>query len=294
MRHTCPYCGSAEQQPGPARATFHYAECRRCGSGYVASEPIDFRAFYQGYDPFLVRELSPTLRARYGEMLGMLAAAPGRRMLEVGCGNGHFLSMARGLGWQVCGTELSRAHAERAQRQGLDVVYGDIVAESVLSGRIFDVVVAMEVIEHLPEPARVLAVVADRLAPGGLLFLTTPNFGSVTRRLLGPSWSVLGEEHVSLASPRGLALAVRAAGFEVVRLRSKSLYVGEYRRALRAFRKEAGGTDVPLAAENAELRDRIEGSRLLSSLKSVANAALAVTGLGEALECVARLAPRGR
>ena len=290
MRRTCPYCGSAKRRRGPARATLRYAECGHCGSGYVVSEPIDFRVYYQVYDPALVRAMPPILRVRYCEMIGALATAPGRRMLEVGCGNGHFLSTARELGWQVCGTELSRAHAERARSQGLDVVYGDLVEEPLFPGRLFDAVVAMEVIEPLPEPARFLAVAADRLVPGGLVFLTTPNFGSVTRRLLGPQWSVLDEEHVALASPAGLALALGAAGFDIVRLRSKSLYVGEYRRALRG---KGDGAGVPLAAENAELRDRIEDSRLLSSLKSVANAVLGATGLGEALECVARLRPRG-
>lgn len=291
MRSTCPYCGSTAQRPGPERSTFRYARCARCGSGYVASEPIDFRAFYGEYDPTLVLDLSPILRSRYLDMIAMLgAAAPGRRMLEVGCGNGHFLALARDAGWEVCGTELSRAHAERARGQGLDVVYGDVVEERLFAGRSFDAVVAMEVIEHLPEPRRFLAFAAERLAPAGLVFLTTPNFGSVTRRALGSAWSVLGEEHVALASPRGLSLALRDEGFDVVRLRSKSLYLGEYRRA---FRGGAGRAEVPLAAENAALRDQIEESRVLSTMKRAANAVLGATGLGEALECLARLGRRG-
>ncbi|MHB1193102.1 MAG: class I SAM-dependent methyltransferase [Longimicrobiales bacterium] len=291
MRSACPYCGSAQQKHGPERPTFRYAECARCGSGYVVSEPIDFRAFYQEYDPALVRETSPLLRARYLEMITKLTAlTPGRRMLEVGCGNGHFLTVARESGWLVWGTELSGAHVERARRRGLHVVYGDLVEEPLFRDLQFDAVVAMEVIEHLPEPTRFLEAAAARLVPGGMVFLTTPNFGSVTRRILGSEWSVLGVEHVALASPRGLAAALRAAGFEVVRLRSKSLYLGEYRRALRR-RPDEGG--IPLAAENAELTGRIEASRLLSAMKTVANGMLGATGLGEALECVARLEPRG-
>lgn len=291
MRSTCPYCASPAQRPGPERTSFRYARCARCGSGYVASHTIDFRAFYEGYDPELVLDLAPVLAARYRDMLAMLAAAaPGRRMLEVGCGNGHFLALAAEAGWETSGTELSRAHAERARGRGLDVVYGDVVEETLFPGRRFDAVVAMEVIEHLAEPTRFLAVMAERLVPGGVVFLTTPNFGSVTRRLLGPAWSVLGEEHVALASPKGLTLALQGAGFRVVRIRSKSLYVGEYVRALRGA---AGPSATPLAAENAALRDQIEESRVLTTLKGAVNAVLGATGLGEALECLARLARGG-
>ena len=286
MREQCPYCTSTRSTSGPERGGLAYRNCVDCGSGYVEEPPIEFRDYYVDYDPNLVADLPEILVRRYQGMLARLEAlTPGRRMLEVGCGNGHFLSVARGRGWEVKGTELSRAHVGHAQARGLDVVYGDLVADPLWADRAFDVVVLIEVVEHVPEPRELLAACARRLDPGGVLFVTTPNYGSMTRRILGGGWSVLGVEHVALASQRGLRRALNEVGFDVIRLWSKSLFVGEYRRLLA---RDRGAPDVPLAAENAELRDRIEGSAILSLAKEGANAVLKLTGLGEAMECWAR------
>lgn len=288
MGDGCPFCGSTRSRDGPQREGLRYAICRGCGSGYLVGESIDFRAYYEDYDPDLVLELPPVLARRYGTMLERIERiAPGRRLLEVGCGNGHFLAVAERRGWEVSGVELSRAHVDRARARGLDVVYGDLGDDALWSDHRFDALVAIEVLEHVPRPLDLLRAAADRLAPGGALFLTTPNFGSVTRRLLGAGWSVLDPEHVALASPAGLASALRRAGFTVVRMESRNLYLSEYRR-LWSGRAVAAGDTTARAEATAELRDRIEGSALLRGAKAVANAALSLTGWGEGLECLAR------
>jgi SAM-dependent methyltransferase len=287
VREACPFCGSAAGRDGPGRGGAAYRICRRCGSGFVAEPAIAFRDHYERYDPELVRDVPEVVRRRYGDVLAGLEARArgGRRLLEVGCGNGHFLSAARARGWEVRGVELSRPHVERARALGLDVRYGDLADDDLWRGEAYDAVVLIEVIEHVPEPRRLLRAIAHRLVPGGVTYLTTPNFGSVTRRLLGGGWSVLDPEHVSLASAAGLRVALEAAGLRVARLRSKNLYVGEYRRAWRGGR--GGAPRGSRAEETARLRDRIEESTLLRTAKAVANAALGATGLGESLECLA-------
>lgn len=286
MGEQCPYCGSTRWGRGPVRAELAYRRCRTCGSGYLPEEPIAFRDYYEAYAPDLVADLPPILARRYAAMLARLEAwAPRRTLLEVGCGNGHFLAVARDRGWEVRGVELSRAHVERARAMGLDVAYGDVAADALFAGERFGAVVMIEVLEHVPDPRGLLAACAARLDEDGVLFLTTPNFGSVTRRLLGSRWSVLSHEHVGLATPAGLRRALGGAGFSVLRLRTRSLYLGEYRRLLAG---RGARRTTPLAAENAGLRDRIEESRLLSAAKAGVNVVLGASGLGESTECWAR------
>lgn len=286
MRESCPYCGSTRARSGPARADYAYRVCGECGSGYHEQAATDLRAYYERYDPTLVLELPDILRRRYSDALAWIESlVTGRRLLEVGCGNGHFLEVAAHRGWSVKGIELSRAHVDRARSQGLDVVYGDLRDDVIPSDERFDVAVAIEVLEHLEHPRPFLDALGDRILPGGLVYITTPNFSSVTRRIVGERWSVLSHEHVALASPSGLRAALRAAGFETVHLKSKNLYLGEYRRA---FLPRRDAPTVRLASENAALRDRIEESSVLRSAKSVANTLLGLTGLGESLECLAR------
>ncbi len=101
----------------------------------------------------------------------------GKTALDVGCGAGLLAEPLARLGAAVTGIdaapELIAAAREHAAGQGLAVDYQATPVED-LAGR-FDLVTAMEVIEHVAAPAMFVAALARRLAPGGLLILSTPN-----------------------------------------------------------------------------------------------------------------------
>ena len=101
----------------------------------------------------------------------------GRSALDVGCGAGLLAEPLARLGAKVVGLDASpdlieaaRAHAS-AQGLGIDYRAGDIAA---LEGK-FDLITCMEVIEHVADPAAFTSALAERLAPDGLLILSTPN-----------------------------------------------------------------------------------------------------------------------
>jgi 2-polyprenyl-6-hydroxyphenyl methylase/3-demethylubiquinone-9 3-methyltransferase len=167
--------------------------------------------------------------ARIGWMEGLLHGPT--RILDVGCGAGLAAEALARHGHDVLGIdaageaiEAARAHAgAHAEGQGLHLAYRSCLAEDLLAeGLRFPVITSLEVIEHVPDPAGFVRVLAALLEPGGLLVLSTLNR---TRR----SWLVgkFGAEYVlrmlpvgthdwkAFITPAEMAGLLRAAGLRV-------------------------------------------------------------------------------
>jgi len=109
----------------------------------------------------------------------------GKKALDVGCGAGLLAEPLARLGAKVtaidASAELIAAAIDHAAGAGLAIDYRAIAVEN-LSGQ-FDLVTCMEVVEHVAEPAAFVAALAKRLAPGGLLIMSTPNRTAWSRLL---------------------------------------------------------------------------------------------------------------
>ena len=152
----------------------------------------------------------------------------GLRLLDIGCGGGLLCEPMARLGAEVVGADpaprnipVARLHAERA---GLAIDYRVTTAEALeAAGERFDVVLNMEVIEHVPDPASFVAACRGLLRPGGLLLLSTLN-----RTARSFAMAIVGAEYVMGWLPRGthdwrrfrtpdeVAALLRGAGLEPV------------------------------------------------------------------------------
>ena len=137
------------------------------------------------------------------------------RLLEVGCGYGHFLAAARRRGYDVTGVELSGPAAECARdRLGLTVYQGQLAEVDLAGG--FDVIAAWDTLEHVPDPVAFLRTARGLLRDDGLLAFSTPYVTSLPARLLGARWWTLKPaEHIWHYSPATHRLVGARAGFAV-------------------------------------------------------------------------------
>jgi SAM-dependent methyltransferase len=202
--------------------------------------------------------------------------------LEIGAGSGGFVRVALSRGWEVDATEISESGLQALGKTGATVFAGDLVAGHYRDAQ-FDLVVLLEVIEHLPAPLDLVRVMGRITRPGGILVLTTPNFNGLSRRYLGIRWRVIDPEHLGYFTPSTLLRLLRDVGYRSVRVRSRSLDVLSWRRT-----GNAGGVARFDPHASARLRETVESSKGLRFAKAMVNAALQVTGLGDSLLAWAR------
>jgi 2-polyprenyl-6-hydroxyphenyl methylase / 3-demethylubiquinone-9 3-methyltransferase len=162
-----------------------------------------------------------------------LAGGPlsGIDLLDIGCGAGLFAEPMARLGAEVLGVDPSPASIEVARRHaeetGAKLAYRVGAAEDVAAEpRRFDVVSAMEVVEHVVDPAPFVADAASLIKPGGLLLAST-----ISRTLKSFALAIVGAEYVlrwlepgthrweQFVKPEELAAATRAAGLKRVEAR---------------------------------------------------------------------------
>jgi 2-polyprenyl-6-hydroxyphenyl methylase/3-demethylubiquinone-9 3-methyltransferase len=160
------------------------------------------------------------------------AVAPfgGLSALDIGCGGGLLSEPLTRLGLAVSGIdpagEAVAAATSHARDGGLEIDYRATTAEALAAaGERFDVVAAMEVVEHVADPAAFIATAAGLVAPGGILFAATIN-----RTVKSFALAIVGAEYVLGWVPRGthrwekfvtpaeIAAALGAAGFAIVEL----------------------------------------------------------------------------
>jgi 2-polyprenyl-3-methyl-5-hydroxy-6-metoxy-1,4-benzoquinol methylase len=196
------------------------------------------------------------------QRLGMTGANPAAgthgksgRLLEIGCAYGFFLQEAARAGFEVAGIELAAEAAEHARGRGLNVTTG--IADEVVLGKLgsFDVIVLLDVIEHLEDPHGTLALCERHLNPGGVIVLTTGDFGSLAARMTGESWRLMtppqhlwffsAESMRRLAPSLGLRLEVYDHPWKLVPL---ALILFQIRRmlGLKPTAARAGRIGIPV------------------------------------------------
>jgi SAM-dependent methyltransferase len=142
--------------------------------------------------------------------------ASGRRLLEVGSAKGYMLGLLHTLGWRVTGVEIADSAAEYSRRVfGMEVFTGTLEEFRRQTSQEFDVVLAQDVLEHVPDPAEFLGALYRSVVPGGRLIVDTPNVGGRSVKAVGERWRGFNPFHIYLFDRDTLTRTVSNAGFTI-------------------------------------------------------------------------------
>lgn len=181
------------------------------------------------------------------------------RLLDVGCGPGTFLLVARERGWHVRGVEPTPEPALIAREAGLDVFNGVIedLPEDAAIG--FDAITSFEVLEHVSRPASILGKMRSLLRPGGRLLLSVPNLDDAYC-LQQQIPSAVPPVHINFFNRRSLRAALEAA--ELTPLRFFTLPIPT--SSVRNVRGKAGFLAHLPVLVAARMAGRGDGTTLLA------------------------------
>ncbi len=290
--HThCIACESEHLRPLQKYTEQYLVRCRSCGVVFPQRIPTarELSEFYATYaysaDPWI----SPITVKRYHALLDTFE--PYRktgRILDTGCGAGHFLAVARERGWEVYGNEFSPAAVHICEAKGIAMVHGALdnperVPDgfSALAGG-FDVVTSFEVLEHVNTPLGDLRILHRLLRDGGLLYITTPNFNALARLWLGVKYNVLNyPEHLGHFTLKSLDSTLKRAGFTRLRSWSEGISIS---RIAGSRDPEAGVRIGDESAPDERFRQRTETHWFWRRVKQFVNALFRFTGTGSGLK----------
>lgn len=282
----CPVCGSGaaheklETWLDPVdNVPYGVLRCAACGVEFADPFRHPGAGWYSRFATAAAYEESP--KQHFREVL-RLQEGRGRASLDIGCGTGVFLKMARDAGYDAWGIDINPAAIEAAKAKGLaNLFLGDLRAFSTrYPGLKFDLITYFDCIEHLDDPGAELEAIRGLLKDGGLLALTTPN----TERPLpfGRDYFDMPPHHLTRWTRPALDAFLRRHGLETVRLDSSYLPVWEFsRRFINSLRElamkvaralllpkgapasatfteaAAAGTGAPRLLRSAETRQRL-------------------------------------
>jgi SAM-dependent methyltransferase len=285
----CPACRESKSEALGRAGDFDIRSCTRCKTLFTSCLPgaaasTDYASFYaDGRDIDVPDFVLDQLRALVRSLAPYRTTA---RWLDIGCGSGTLLRAAGAEGWDAVGTEIAPAIVDAMRADGLDARLG-LTEELDLPSGSFDIVSAIEVLEHVREPDDLIAEAARLLRPGGALYVTTPHGRGISSRLLGTHWSVVAPpEHLQLFSSGGIRSAISRGGLRTVSLAATGVNPYELATKLRSRRaaERAAGDRV---CESYQLNETLSTNRAGAVLKSGANAVLSATRMGDTLKALA-------
>lgn len=289
----CPACRQLSKHLYGEKNGFDMFICENCNTLYSSEKESATVFDYSNYYNEETLDIPDFVTMRLGEIVRTFEKyRQNNRFLDVGCGAGALLKAAVSEGWEAEGVEVSQSSVEYLQKQNIKVFYGDLMKANFPEGS-FDVVTAVEILEHISNPDAVLKEIYRVLRPGGLLWATTPHGRGASGKLLGVQWTcVAPPEHLHLFSVNGIKQLLIESGFRNVSISTQGVNPFEIIHALRHRDKpkskpeetQPSEADFDRVDTAYELNFALSKSTSRRAVKNLLNYLLSITRLGDSIK----------
>jgi len=281
---SCLVCKSDNVNSLTSYSKAFLSKCKSCGFVFSSKIPTEQELinFYNEYgrDDYL----SPITIKRYNELLDTFERfRKTNKLLDVGSGIGYFLEQAKQRGWDVYGTEFTDKAIEICSNKGITMHKGAFNPENYTHS--FDVITSFEVIEHINNPSEEIENYAKVLRKDGLFYCTTPNFNSISRRLLKSKWtSICYPEHLSYYTVKTLSLLLKNHRISPFIKLTTGVSLSILQSSLGIKNQKSVGED----SDDENLRRQMEDKRIFKAIKCLLNNCLSLFRFGDTIKMFAR------
>lgn len=217
---TCLCCNGTSFEAFGSKDNYDLWKCTACG--FVAARPLptpeELDRIYSQYDGSRVyaKKRDKKIRRTYWRLRRLMLFRKARTFIDVGCSLGYAVAAATKAGLDACGIEMDADAVARAKQEfGAEKFRVVDVREIAAAGEKYDIVHCSEVIEHAIDPASFAAALAQLVAPGGVLFLTTPDAGHPRVPRAFTTWNeVQPPKHLHLFTKAGMRALFGRLGFK--------------------------------------------------------------------------------
>jgi len=231
LHSVCPLCGSKKYVSFWAMPGYELFRCSKCSLVWDPFPPENVTAQYQenyfinnnpkgGYANYFegMKINSITFKDRLQRIKNKTKI--NSALLDIGSALGDCLLQAKKLGWKnILGLDTSVFACQSAQKRGANVKCGTLDTVKLPSNN-FSLVLAQDVIEHIPDPLTFLKKIHSLLKPGGYLFIVTPEMDGFWLKLLRRFWyHYKPQEHLVYFSQSTMKQALKEAGFNNIETR---------------------------------------------------------------------------
>jgi 2-polyprenyl-3-methyl-5-hydroxy-6-metoxy-1,4-benzoquinol methylase len=202
----------ADSLEGDKGVDLEVCQCSACGLVQLNGEPV---SYYR--DVIRSAAVSPEMKEfRERQFRGFVErfGLQGKKVIEIGCGRGEYLSIIHQCGVRAYGVEHLKSSVEQCTAAGLAVACGFVEGGDYrLDDAPFDAFFILNFLEHLPRPTATLAGIANLLAPEAVGLVEVPNFDMVLRTKLFAEFIA---DHLFYFTKETLSTTLRLGGFEVL------------------------------------------------------------------------------
>jgi 2-polyprenyl-3-methyl-5-hydroxy-6-metoxy-1,4-benzoquinol methylase len=282
MEHKkCLICRGLSLKTLTKYAKDHLCQCDSCGFVFCKAIPTldELTRHYEGYGRN--DYLSSVTIKRYNEILDSFEPyRESSNLLDVGCGIGYFLEVAKKRGWNVYGTEYTDTAIDICEIKGIKMHKG-ILNPEFYGDMQFDVITSFEVIEHINNPVDELKNMYKLLRKGGVFYFTTPNFNALERYFLGAAYSnICYPEHLSYYTKKTAHFLLNSIGFQRKYILTSGISLTAIRNHFFAKKEKS----ISNTSTDDKVRTLLEEGIIMKFVKVFLNSILNLTGLGNSLK----------